>query len=351
MMRHAPLLLAFAVLVSAAATPLRAADPQRAITVNARISPPSKEIDLNQPLRIEFVTTPRQVENIDIAAAVANAVALSGTPWRMLGRPVVSEHEKTHTITVSFALLPRRDGNMPLPQIPLTWLQGDSYAEFGPAKVSNKVAVGGEELDPPKECVGVAGFIWGDKLADVKTTRIADNLIKDEGSRVVATPQPGLELIFRGGELAEAVVAAPGLTLDQARDSFFTRWGLPQLEEPASGERPASITWIIGWTRITATQGAGDAGVRLALVREDIESRQSQERVKGAVFDVLEGANLKQPAETDDQAKERRKREAEEFLKAQQAARKGADGAGPAPAPAAQAPASDAPKNPSAPEK
>jgi hypothetical protein len=348
-MRYAPL-LALVAIVSIGSVQAQAADPQRAITVNARISPPSKEIALNQPLRIEFVTTPRQVENIDIAATVANAVTLSGTPWRLLGRPVVSEHEKTHTITVAFALLPRKDGNMPLPQIPLPWLQGDSYAEFGPAKVSNKIAVGGEELDPPKECVGVAGFIWGDKLADVKTTRIADNLFKDDGARVIATPQPGLDLIFRGGELAEAAVAAPGLTLDQARDSFFTRWGLPQLEEAASADHPASITWIIGWTRIMATQGAGDAGVRLSLVREDIEARQSQERVKGAVFDVLEGANLKQPAETEDQAKERRKRETEDFLKAQQAARKSTDGAAPAPAsqapaPAPQAPAPEAPKN------
>jgi hypothetical protein len=286
------------------------------------------------------VTTPRQIENIDIAAAVANAITLSGTPWRMLGRPLVSEHEKTHTITVSIALLTRQPGRQPLPQIPLTWLQGDSYAEFGPAKVSDKIAVGGEELDLPKECVGVAGFIWGSKIAELKTTRIPDNLVVDEGTRIVAKPQPGLELIFRGGELAEASVAAPGLTLDQARDSFFTRWGLPQLEE-AAGEHPAAITWIIGWTRITATQGAGDAGVRLTLVREDIESRQSQERVKGAVFDVLEGANVKLPAETEEQAKERRKREAEEFLKAQQAARQAAGGtAAPAPAPtAAPAPA------------
>src|SRR3954464_4082068 len=118
MMRHALALAPLALVVLAVAAPLAAADPQRAITVNARVSPASKEIALNQPLRIEFVTMPRQIENVDVAAAVANAVALGGgSTWRMLGRPVVSEHEKTHTISVSFALLPRESGERALPQI------------------------------------------------------------------------------------------------------------------------------------------------------------------------------------------------------------------------------------------
>jgi hypothetical protein len=280
------------------------------ITVNARVS--NRQIALNQPVRVEFTTMPRQVENIDIATSVANGLLVNST-WRLLGRPTVTEHDKTKTVTVAVLLLPRMAGQLVLPQIPITWLQGDQAAEFGQVTVASGVVVGGETKDLPKETTGVAGYAWGSRLVDLKTTRIADNLIEILPDRAIARPQPGLELVFRGGELSEAVIAAPGLTIDQARESFFSRWGLPQIEEPGS------VTWILGWTRITASAPGGNvAGVKLTVTREDIQSRLNKTQVKDSVFNVLDGPSAAAPAEeTEDQAKERRKRDADEFLKQQ----------------------------------
>ncbi|MBA3708305.1 MAG: hypothetical protein H0W83_05750 [Planctomycetes bacterium] len=296
-----------------AATATPSPEATRIITVNSHVS--NRQIALNQPVRIEFTTMPRQVANIDIETVVGNSLLVNSS-WRLLGRPSVVEHEKTKTITIGVALLPRTVGSLALPQIPVSWLQGDQAAEFGVVTVANGVLVGSETKDLPKETAGVAGFPWGAHLADLKTTRIADNLIEYLADRAIARPQPGLELIFRGGDLSEAVVAAPGLTIEQARESFFSRWGLPQIEEPNS------ISWILGWTRITATTPGGDAtGVKLTIAREDILAKQNQTAVKDTVFDVLDGARTP-PAqvETEEQAKERRKHEAEEFLKMQKQA-------------------------------
>ncbi len=310
----------------------------RAITINSRVS--SKLIALNQPVRIDFTTMPRQIENIDIASTVANSLAVGlGANWRVLGKPVVSEHDKTKTVTVAVTLLPRKTGKIMLPQIPITWLQGDQYAEFGEVEVSERILVGGDTADLPKECNGVAGFAWGAKLAELKTTQIADNLIDYQADKVVAHPKQGLDLVFRGGELAEAVIAAPGITIDQARESFFSRWGLPQVED-ASG-----ITWVLGWTRITASSAGADQGVRLALVREDIQTRLNKAQVKDNVFDVLEGpgstgtaakpAPAAVPAESDEQARTRLRKEADEFKRGHPDAAQGATTT-PAPAPNAQ---------------
>ncbi|MBA2480602.1 MAG: hypothetical protein H0V44_08065 [Planctomycetes bacterium] len=314
-MRLTSTMLSLALALACAGTGVAAGtESNHIITVNARVS--NRQIALNQPVRIEFTTMPRQVESVDIAKSVANGLLVNST-WRLLGRPTVVEHDKTKTVTVAVNLLPRTTGNLVLPQIQVSWLQGDQAAEFGQVAVTSGVIVGGETKDLPKETTGVAGYAWGSRLVDVKTTRIPDNLIEYLPDRAIARPQPGLELVFRGGELSDAVIAAPGLDIDQARESFFSRWGLPQIEEANA------VTWILGWTRITASASGGDVpGVKLTIVREDILARLNQSQVKDSVFSVLDGPSAAPPAEeSEEQARDRRKREADEFLKQQQNAK------------------------------
>ncbi len=265
------------------------AEEDRVMSDNENVS--SRSIALNQPVKFEFITMPRQVANLDIAQSVANAITLGGhNAWRLVGHPVVIEHERTHTIDVMYTLLPRVSGPQLLPQIPLNWLKTDQVATFGQVKVDEHILVGGDLVAPPKECAGVAGFAWGSLLENLKTVRIADNLIAGTPERTVATIKPGLELIFRMGELSAGQLAVPGLTLDQARESFYGRWGEPQIEEHGAA------TWILGWTRITATET--DKGVTLDLVREDINDNLDHARIKSSVFEVLEGGDgaTQQPA-------------------------------------------------------
>jgi hypothetical protein len=275
------LLIALAV----AATDAQAED-DRVMSVNENVS--SRAVALNQPVKIEFITMPRQVANLDIAQSVANAITLGGhSAWRLVGRPVVIEHERTHTIDVMYTLLPRISGPQLLPQIPLNWLKTDQVANFGQVKVDDRILVGGDLVAPPKECGGMAGFAWGSLLENLKTVRIADNEISGTPERTIATIKPGLELIFRLGELCAGQLVVPGLTLDQARESFYGRWGEPQIEDHGS------VTWILGWTRITATES--DKGVTLDLEREDITDNLDHARIKSSVFEVLEGGDAAKP--------------------------------------------------------
>jgi hypothetical protein len=260
---------------------LSAADSTRSTFVTAKVS--AKIVSLNQVVRVEFTTMPRQVEGIDVKVTVQRALdaaRLAGL-WRALGEPVVSEHEKTRTITVSFAVLPRKVGDSPLPKVPLTWLTGEQVAEFGTVTVAPQLQVGSDTRDLPKEVSGVAGFLWGERLVDAKAKLGGAPLVERDGA-TVATLQPGLQLIFRGGSLAEATLTVTDLDLARAKDSFLGRWGPPQLETPAM------ITWILGWTRITATPGADGAGTVLTLVREDVQAALDQDTVSRRVFGVLD---------------------------------------------------------------
>ncbi len=284
-------------------TRLHAGDAKAAF-VNSSVS--SRTVAFNQAVRVEFTTLPKQIDGVDIVASVANALAIgSGNHWRPLGPPVVTELSKPRPapkpavdgepvtplkaevpmpkpINVVFVLLPRASGDVALPRIPLTWLQGDQLADFGSVTVKREIQVAGQVRDLPKECTGVAGFAWGSKLPELVTAgKLSESqLDRSNPAQLVARPQPGLELLFKADELAAATITTPGLTIDRARISFLDRWGLPQVDT-AQG-----VTWFLGWTRITATT-VGDT-VKIDLVREDVQARLDSGQVQSGVFTVLD---------------------------------------------------------------
>lgn len=283
---------------------LPAGEPRSGNFVNAKVS--AKTVSLNQVVRVEFTTLPRQVEGVDIKLTVQRALdaaRLAGI-WRALGEPVVSEHEKTRTITVSFAVLPRKVGELVLPKVGLAWLNGEQIAEFGVVTVAPQLQVGSETRELPKEVSGVAGFLWGERLTDAKAKLSAEQLAT-RGDAVVATLQPGLQLYFRGGALAEAVLTVADLTLARAKDSFLGRWGAPQQETATA------LTWILGWTSITATPGTDGTSTVVRLIREDVQAALDQDAVSRRVFNVLDAPP---PADTPESRAQDAAREAERLL-------------------------------------
>lgn len=315
-MRLTSALAAVFVLASAIATHLHGGDapqpPQRPTFINAKVS--SKRICLNEAVRVEFTTMPRDVENIDIASAVANAVRLGGADtWRLLGKPTVTEQlgsvsgansdpakpvkERPKPITVVFSLLPRKAGDLTLPDVPVTWMQGNAVARFDTIVVAPQVMVGGTPKEMPKEAYGVAGYSWGTTLESLKDRFTADQVATTPDGRSQVKAQKNLTLGFINGALAEAKLLAPGLALDQARTSFLERWGAPQEE---SGNE---LTWVLGWTRISVSP-TGPDGIQIALAREDIQASQAKSQVKTDVFGVLEG-----PKESAEDAEKRKAKE------------------------------------------
>ena len=281
---------------------LQPAQPTRPTFNNAKVS--SKRVCLNEAVRVEFTTMPRDVENIDIAAAVANAVRLGGADtWRLVGKPTISEQlgsvsgsaptsdpakpvkERPKPITVVFSVLPRKAGDLVLPDVPVTWIQGNLVARFDTVVVAGQVMVGGTAKELPKEIYGVAGYTWKTTLDSLKDKFALDQLTTANGNTLVKA-QKNLNLIFSNGALSEAKLFAPGLGLDQARASFLERWGVPQ-EENAN-----ELTWVLGWTRITVNpfnSAGGTTGIQIALAREDIQADQAKTQVKTEIFGVLEG--------------------------------------------------------------
>lgn len=260
------------------------ADNKSTVFVNSKVAP--RKISVNQPVRIEFTTMPRQIEGIDIAAAVINGIAVTSvSTWRLIGKPTVTEQEKLKTITVVFSLLPRTTGDVALPSFPLTWLSGEPRPDFGEVTVTQTIAIGGETRALPPEYDGVGGFLWGAKQEDLVGGKIPASVISTQADRTAAKVSGSLEIGFRTGELADALLMAPGINLDQARTSFCERWGLPITE--ADG----ALTWILGWTRITASPSTD--GVKIDLIREDIQAKQAAAQVRGRVFNLLEGVSPK----------------------------------------------------------
>lgn len=299
-----------ALILSLPAASLIAGEAARPTFINARVS--AKEICLNETVRVEFTTLPRDIEGVDVAKSVANSLRLSATnTWRLVGEPIASEvlrgtpspaegdkpaaRERPKPITVVFHVLPRTTGDVSLPDIPITWLQGNTVARFAPVVVKPNLIIAGKISDLPREAAGVGGFHWSSSLDEVRA-RVDDSKVKKDGARTLITPQPNLTLIFTGGIFGEALLRAPGLTKEQARTSFLQRWGIPQQEDEQS------LTWIIGWIRITARPDAD--GITLQLVREDAQAQLANAQVTGDVFNVLDG-----PAETPTQAAERKERE------------------------------------------
>lgn len=273
-------------LFAAAASSVYAGDARTAF-YNQKVS--TRTVALNQPVRIELTTVPRQVEGISIEASVTDAITLSAaTHWRLVGKPTAIVDEKTRTVRVALSLLPRAVGEFALPAVPISWLTGDQIAEFGQVKVESRLVIGDDTRPLPAELDSVSGFAWGSRL-DAVRDRLPPGSITGDAERSVAKPQAGLELIFRRGELVEAAIDAGDLTLETARASFLDRWGPPQLEDAAS------ITWVLGWTRINAVPGAEGKGMRVQFAREDLVARITRSKVADRVFGLLEGPKSDKP--------------------------------------------------------
>ena len=288
---------------------LVAGEAARPTFVNAKVS--AKEICLNEPLRIEFTTMPREIADVDIVNSISNSLRLGASKsWRLVGEPQVTESlrlapapansekpvkERPKPITVVFSLLPRTSGDLTLPDLPLTWLLGNNFAKFNSVTVVSSILVAGKRTDLPQEANGVGGFAWSSTLDEVRT-RVSAEKIKKDGAKTIITPKPPLSLIYTEGLLGEAILRAPALTLDVARTEFLQRWGIPQQEDAGS------LTWFIGWTRITARPDP--EGITLTLVREDIQAKLAKAQVSSDIFNVLENSK-----ETDSESKERKDRE------------------------------------------
>ncbi len=299
------LILTFSFAVSA----LMAGEATRPAFVNASIS--AKEICLNETVRVEFTTNPRDIPNIDVVQSVTNSLQLSAAKsWRLVGEPQLTEalratpkvadplkpvKEQLKPIRVIFYLLPRVTGDLTIPDLPITWLQGNFVAHFNPVTVVSNILIAGKRVDIPQEANGVGGFAWSSTLDEVRT-RVSADKIKVDGSRTVITPKPQLTLTYSNGFLGEATLRAPALTLDVARSEFLQRWGIPQQEDANS------LTWFVGWTRITARPDP--QGITLSLVREDIQAKLANAQVKADIFNVLET-----PKETAAESAEHKERE------------------------------------------
>ena len=262
--------------------------------VNHKVS--SRKISVNQPVRLEFTTMPRQVEGVDIAAVVTNGITMAGgSTWRLNGKPSVAEDTKTKTVTIGVTLYPRTTGDLALPAIPLSWLSRDTPPSFGQVTVMQSISIGGETRALPKEYDGVGGFLWGARLDDLMPSQISATAVSVQGDKTVAKVSGSLELGFRSGELSDATLLASGITLEQSRVSFCERWGLP------ASDVEGTLTWIFGWTRISASamsepakaDGTKAEGVRLELVREDLAAKQAANQVRSRVFSLLEDAPKK----------------------------------------------------------
>lgn len=303
-----------ALVLSFTVASVMAGEAVRPTFITARVS--AKEICLNESIRVEFTTLPRDIEAVDVAQSVANSLRLSAVgSWRLIGEPQVSEalrgapspaptdgdkpdkpvRERPKPITVVFHLLPRTTGDITLPDIPITWLQGNTVARFSSVAVKPNLLVAGKLCDLPKEVTGVGGIAWATTFEEMRT-RVGADKIKKDGQRTLITPQQHLTLIYSAGILGEATLRAPALTLEQARTSFLQRWGIPQQEDAQS------LTWIIGWTRITARPDPD--GITIALVREDAQAKLANAQVNSDVFGVLDG-----PHETPAEGAERKDRE------------------------------------------
>ena len=243
----------------------------KTLFVNSKVS--ARVIALNQTVRLEFITVPRQVENVDVAAAVAGGIALgAASTWRVVGPVTVTVPDKTRTVGVAVSLQPRISGEVRLPQFPLTWLSGAPLPDLGMVTVQAQLLVGGELKPLPVEVESVSGYAWGMTLA-VAVAR------GGSASAGVLQPRPGLSLAFPGGLLTSAELLVEDLPLDQARTAFLQRWGLPS----GSVDQPE---WRIGWLRIAAS--AAGNGTRVNLEREDLSGKAANAQVHDRIFGVLE---------------------------------------------------------------
>jgi len=245
---------------------------------NPRVT--ATEIALNETVRCTFATTRPQIE-VDIQRELRTALELPSVvrDWRLDGPPEVTRHEKAQDVTVSLVLRPRQAGELALPVIPISWLEGDRSVAFPAVTVHQHIVVGSETRELPGELQGVGGYTWGSTLEAVLAAEAGNQLVADRATTTVQTAG-GLLLGLAEGRLSEVALIAPDLDLAAAMTSFIQRWGTPHRE--AEGE----AAWLLGWLSITASDVAD--GVRVAIVHEGIAAQAARKRVASDVFQVLE---------------------------------------------------------------
>ena len=109
-------------------------------------------------------------------------------------------------------------------------------------------------------------------------------------------------LLTRIGQYDQALLTLSDFGVEgKDSPSIIEAMGLAVLRMPML-PAATSLTWIIGWIRITARPDAD--GISLQLVREDAQAQLANAQVTGDVFNVLDG-----PVETPTQAAERKERE------------------------------------------
>jgi hypothetical protein len=271
---------------------IHSAEERKGAFFNPRVS--SRSIAFNQVVRVTFTTIPAQIPEVDVLSTVRSALALPSAlaDWRLYREPMVVVHERLLTIEVSFALQPRHPGVLPLPSIPVRWLNGDQVGEFGTVAVGDEILVGNQPRPIPLELSAVAGFSWETPYALLKQ-QIGEPVEIEKGpvdtARSIFKPAEHVEIECRGMLMHSIRIHSTGMDLDQARSSFIDRWGEPTSDE-SGNERPR-LTWVIGWLRITATQTTDQAGpgISLELLREDVAQKLMSKQIEQKVFDILDG--------------------------------------------------------------
>ncbi|MDA3960305.1 MAG: hypothetical protein PF961_05915 [Planctomycetota bacterium] len=247
---------------------------------NPRVT--DRDIAFNESVRVSFSTMRPQLEHIDIDRAVRTSLELPSVQakWRLIGDPEIKQNEKAKDVMVSLRLRPRVAGQLALPTIPVTWLEGDRSASFGEVTVAEHITVGTDERPLPKELELVGGYSWGSSQSDILERNAGNRVVSEAGGSVRIVTPAGLTLNLIGDKLASATLLAKNLDLAAAESSFVQRWGSP------SSESADSITWHIGWLEVVAVRATD--GTEVHLTHEGIEGSAARGRVTTEVFSLLE---------------------------------------------------------------
>ncbi len=230
-----------------------------------------------------------QVEQIDIKATIINAMDMPNNRpnWFLTSDPVVATNDKSRFVKITMHILPRRTGELRLPEIPMSWLSDDGIPNLGQVTVREEIMMGNNTQPLPAEIESVGGFAWKTDITVLKR-KLGKASMRQEGDDTIYTTKDGLELVIRKQRLAGAHIRSAGWHLRQARFNFIDRWGDPRVNG-INSETP-HMTWLIGWLRIHATESIVDGTPHLDIhiTREDIENKLIEASMNKDIFKLLE---------------------------------------------------------------
>ena len=260
---------------------------------NPRIN--SRDIALNEMVRVTFSTMPIQVPGVDVEQSVLRSLQAGkgSRDWRLLNTPLITVHEKGNDVEITLELLPRRSGELPLPAIDLPWLEGTHKTDFGAIRVGYRVDLAEDDSQAaPAEVDGIAGFSWGD---DIKVVAQRLNKEIDAQTKKISLSDQ-LQLDFPAGTLARATLITQGVDLRDSRPQLVKRWGTPIRTITAGGGK---LEWSLGWIWITASQ-EGD-NLIVSIANERIEQQAADIFLKQQLFAPLDqDQSVKQKLPTDE---------------------------------------------------